>query len=233
MKKLLILSLLLISIYAFGQEDKKFKFGLSVNSGISDNIISSSSNTPTSVTTTYRKLEKPAFSYQISIFSDYPLSAQSKLRLGLGFSKTAYKTSKRKSSTAVPEPTIPEYTQFIWQHQDIVIPILYTQYLKNGASKFYFVSGLEPQIKINRTVKFNQWFSDGGSNTKQEEDNSTDFRKVNLNLTFGIGYDVKISSRSTIFIQPTFDCNILGISNKANLNRRIYSIGLTVGMILN
>jgi hypothetical protein len=181
----------------------------------------------------FRGIEKPAFAYQVNVFSEYDLNVKSKLRVGFGFSKTAYKTSKRKTSTAVPDPKLPEYSQFIWQHQDIVIPILYSKYFKKGTSKFYFIGGLAPLIKINRIVKFKEWFADGSSDTESNNDNSLDFKKLNVNLLLGIGYDINISSKNRIFIQPTFDCNILGISNQANLNRRIYSIGLTVGTIIN
>jgi hypothetical protein len=231
MKKLLTICCLILSINAFGQENKKFRFGLSLNPSISDNIISNSGNTPSGVLEIYRNLEKPIFAYEISIFSQYALSQKSNLRVGFGFSNTGYGTEKTKTSFAVPDPTKPDYTRFIWQHQDIVIPILYSRYLKKENGKFYFIIGIEPQINVNRDIILKQWFEDGSSKSDKYEDTSTEFRKVNVNLLVGIGYDIKISPKNKIFIQPTFDVNEFGISKSTNLNRRIYTIGLTIGSV--
>jgi hypothetical protein len=232
MKKSLTLFCLILSLSTFGQEVKKFKLGLSLNPSISNNIISNNGNTPKVVGSIFRSIEKPILAYEIGVFSEYDLNHKSKLRIGFGYSNAGYRTEKRKTLTAVPEPSLPEYTQFVWKHQDVVIPILYSKYLKNGLSKIYLIGGVEPQIKINRTVRFNEWFLNGSSNTNQNKDNSTEFRRINVNLVLGIGYDLKLSPKNRLFIQPTIDCNILGTSKNANLNRRIYCIGLTVGTLI-
>lgn len=98
---------------------------------------------------------------------------------------------------------------------------------------FYFIGGAEPQIKINRTSRLNKWYEDGTYSSDQWNDRSTSFRRINVNFVLGFGYDIKLSEKIRLFVQPTFDCNILGTSTNANINRRIYTYGLSLGTILN
>lgn len=231
MKKLFALLFFISTLNVFGQEEKKFKLGFALNPCISDNITSNNGKTPVVVNSVLNKIENPIFAYEIAIFSEYNLDLNSKLRFGIGYSNSGYKTNKQKSTVAMPDPVIPEYTQFIYKHRDIVIPVLYTRYLKNKLQNFYFIGGAEPQIKINRTSRLNKWYEDGTYSSDQWNDRSTSFRRINVNFVLGIGYDIKLSEKIRLFVQPTFDCNILGTSTNANINRRIYTYGLSLGTV--
>jgi hypothetical protein len=234
MKHLFTLLYLFVSIHAFGQasQDKKFRFGLSVNPCLSHRIITND-GAPVSVVNFYKRDEKPTLGYEFSVFSEYFFDVRSKLRIGLGFSKSAFKSSKQNLTPAIPSQDFPEYVRFFDGYRDIVIPILYTRSLKNEASDLYFIGGIEPQIKINRTKKEQQWFSDGRIETDRYEYTFTDFKRFNANIVLGIGYDIKISQKNSLFIQPTIDCNIFNVSSDATINRRIYTLGVTIGTTIN
>ena len=112
-----------------------------------------------------------------------------------------------------------------------MLPVLLRYNISRRPNKFYLIGGITPQIKISRITTTKLWYPSGEITTSKSDDNATAFRKVNANGTIGIGYDMKLSGKLNLFVQPTFDCNLLGTSRSASLNRRIYTIGLNMGLI--
>jgi hypothetical protein len=62
MKKSFILCFLLVlSACAYGQGNKKFKFGLSINPSISNNLLSNNGNVPSEVASFFRSIYTTVF----------------------------------------------------------------------------------------------------------------------------------------------------------------------------
>ncbi len=230
MKNTLLILTLLASIPSFGQ-DHKFRLGISLNAGLTDNFQSNDGSVPDVVANTYKNSEKRTLGYAAQVFVQYAASARLKLQGGIGYAKTGYATPKKELIFATPEPSAPKYSQFEYAHEDIILPFQARFNLSATKNTFYLVGGIGPLFKLKRLKTNTLWYEDGRTTRKTEDDTSTSFRTVNFNGSVGIGYDLKIARKMNLFVQPTFDCNLLGVSKPASLNRRIYSIGLNLGVI--
>lgn len=233
MKKILLLLSLLFPVIAFSQE-KKFKFGVVVNPNISNNFLSNDGSVPDAVAEVFADIEKFTWGHYDYLFTQYSINARFKIQIGTGYSQSGYVTKKKELRFSQPSPTDPEYSKFFYTYHDIIFPVLLRYNLGRRLNKFYLIGGIAPQVKISRTKTHKLWYPSGEITTQKTEDDphSTEYRKTNCNGTIGIGYDMEISGKLHLLIQPTFDCNLFGVFQSASLNRRMYTIGLNAGVIL-
>ncbi|MBC7777719.1 MAG: PorT family protein [Phycisphaerae bacterium] len=230
MKNTLLILTLLASIPSFGQSHK-FRLGVTLNAGLTDNFLSNDGSVPDVVATTFKNSEKSTLGYAAHAFAQYPASARLKLQLGIGYAKTGFDTPKRALVFEVPEPSGLKYIKFEFSHHNITLPLQARYNFSKKKNTFYLMGGITPLFKLKRSKTITSWYADGGKKRKTEEDTITSYRTVNFNGSIGIGYDLKVAKRMNLFFQPTFDFNLLGVSKSASLNRRIYSMGLSVGLI--
>ncbi len=229
MKQLLFLLSLFISLSLSAQN--KFHFGAVVSPVISGNILSNDGTVPGTVAETFRGLEKTVFGYTGYMFTQYKINEKWSILTGAGYAHTGYTTGKHSNLVfAQPEPSAIQSVRFSWIHQDIILPVLSRYNLTKRKNKFYVIGGLTPLLKLGRIKKQESGYLDGSSITKKEEDTVADYRKINLNGTIGIGYDLQLASKTSLFFQPTFDCNLLDTAKSGSLNRKIYAIGLNIGV---
>ncbi len=152
--------------------------------------------------------------------------------MGLGYARSAYRTQKTELFFEMPEPNAPKYLHFVFAQQDIVVPLWFKYAPFKRKHGFYLIGGPSAQIKLARTNILVSKYGNGKRSTRKTEDTATDYRTFNVNGAFGMGYDLPLSAKKHLFIQPTFDCNLLGTSKLVGLNRKIYSIGLHLGLII-
>lgn len=227
MKKLILPFFLFLAVTAFGQ-NRKFNFGLALNAGISDNFITGSS-LPAGQ---YKDLEQPRQGYYGYLFTQYPLNLQSRLQIGIGYSYTGFQDRVIKYQYATPEPTAPTHGQFSLDYHDVMAPILYRRQFSARKNGFYLIGGITPLFTVRREKIYKAWYENGSISKSYTVDQSTEFRRLNINGTLGVGYAFSIGGKTNLFIQPTFDCNLLGVSKAASVNRRIYLIGLNLGLVI-
>jgi len=230
MKKALLFLFLFASSLASGQTSK-FRFGLALNAGRTDNIQSNDGSVPNVVSNAYKDLEQRSIGYSGQIFTQYSTSSKFKLQVGMGYVRTEYATEIKELVFAQPEPNMPRYSKFEYSHQDLMLPIQARYNFSVKKNTFYVLGGISPLFKLKRSKTNTLWYADGSISSKTDDDSVTDYRTLNFNGSFGIGYDLKVAKKMNVFFQPTFDCNLLGASKSASLNRRVYSVGLSVGFI--
>ena len=228
MHKTIVLFFALCTCAVFAQTPK-FQFGIGAMPLWSDHIILSNGNASDDIVDLFKKNEKGRMGYMANIFAAYHINPKSSFRFGLGYSNTGYNNKKISLIFVNPEPAPPQSAQFSWIHHDITVPLLFKYYI-NAQKSFYLLGGIMPLIKLQRTTQQKLWYSDGTVSTQKFTDGQVDYWNVNANGTVGIGYQVPLFSKIHWFIEPTFSNNILGVAKSANINRRIFSIGLHTGI---
>ena len=206
----------------------KFNFGLALNTGISDNFITGSSLPAEQ----YKDLEQRKWGYYGYLFTQYPLSNKARLQIGMGYSRTGFQDAVLKYQYATPEPSAPTHGQFLFDYHDVMAPVLYRHQFSAGKNSFYLIGGITPLFNVRREKIYKAWYQNGSISETYTVDESTEFRRLNINGTFGVGYAFSIGGKTNLFIQPTFDCNLLGVSKAASVNRRMYLIGLSLGLVI-
>lgn len=176
--------------------------------------------------------ERGRLAYQGHIFTQYDFNPKLSLQVGLGYALTGYGNKKTKLIFATPEPTAPEYGKFFYSHQDIIMPLLLRYHFNNKQNRFYITWGLIPNVKILRYRIFKAWYDDGRIEKTRIEDDSDLYLPANISGAIGFGYDFVVHKKLHGFIQPILDYNLFSITGSTAIKRRIYTIGLSVGVIL-
>jgi hypothetical protein len=166
------------------------------------------------------------------VFGQYRLSPKWSLQLGLGYSNIGYRSSKKGLIFATPEPNGPNSGQFAYNYYDITIPLSARFHLGKKPSAFYVTCGMAPVIKLKRATTLTLWYEGGSHSSRTTEDNFGAYRDVNLNGIAGFGYEMSLGKKMRIYFQPTFECNILGVTKSTNIDRKLYSIGLATGWLI-
>lgn len=112
------------------------------------------------------------------------------------------------------------------------MPLLLRYHFNNKQNRFYITWGLIPNVKILRYRIFKAWYDDGRIEKTRIEDDSDLYLPANISGAIGFGYDFVVHKKLHGFIQPILDYNLFSITGSTAIKRRIYTIGLSVGVIL-
>ena len=216
-------------------QDRKFDFGLSLFPNYSIGITSNDGNTPTNVEEGFQDIEtwKPSFSS--TIFVEYQLNARSILGLGMGYQNNGERTKKLDlqygidpvTGMPISDPSLPTQIEFIYDHHNIEIPLYYRHLL---GSSFFVQIGASGIVNISNTITSKEYYADGEVKRNTEQDNSTDFRTLNIAGNLGFGMDYLRNEKISLFVLPYVQYGFFGISENASLNRNFLSLGISTGI---
>jgi hypothetical protein len=231
--KIQLLLFFICCVLGLQAQNGKFKVGILLNPNYSNAFYRQNGSVPGDVADKIKAQEEGHFGVYTNLFVQYALRNRWRLQFGLGYSQTALASAKQKYVAADPnDPLIPEYGHFVYKQQDIQIPMLLRFDLNKRKHQFYWIGGFTHQIKLKRNTIFERVYRDGRRVVTQSEDHSTEYKAYNINATIGLGMDFKLFEKLRWFLQPTFDCNLLGTSKSADLNRFIYTLGVSTGIVL-
>lgn len=228
MRNQLLLVLLLISNVAFAQSPK-FRFGLSLRPSVTDNILSSDGSVPTKVVNNLKYQELRDFGYSALLFAQYEASERMKFQIGVGYSKTGFSDRKVTLIYQTPEPAAPVYSKFSYAFHDLIVPVQLRYNLGKKQNGFYLLTGVSSVVKLSRTKTRTLWYPDDVKVSVTDEEKG--FSPLNINGIAGFGYDFKMAPKLNLLIQPSLECNLLGTTKSTALTRRIYSFGVSLGLI--
>lgn len=230
--KIHLLLFFICCVLTLQAQNGKFKVGILLNPNYSKAFYGQNGGVPDNVANKIKAQEEGHFGFYSNLFVQYAIRNRWCLQFGLGYSQTALASAKQKYVAADPnDPLIPEYGHFLYTQQDIQVPMLLRFDLSERKHRFYWIGGFTHQIRLKRNTIFERVYRDGRHVTTQSEDHSSEYKAYNINGTFGLGMDFKLSEKIHWFIQPTFDCNLLGTSKSADLNRFIYTLGVSTGVV--
>lgn len=230
MKKILLFALLLLPFLSFSQ--KKFTYGASFYPNLSSALYTAHDTVPQDWVDIYKERETVKTSYSIHVFGEYAINANSHLTFGLGFQNTGFANKKKELQFLVDPVTGivgggTVKVKYIWHN--IELPVHYKRYL---SSKTYVTLGLIGQYNLSMSSVAKTKPQDGKVERTKSVDDSEDFRNLNLAVGAGIGRDVIVNDKYSIFLQGYGQYGLLGLRKDAAINRNILSIGITTGIRL-
>ena len=245
MKKLIILLTLFAAFHskAIGQEQsvRKYRFGMSLNPQYSYRIYYAKKDFQFAKKL-YDSTETGKITYAVGSFAERSLSEKLTFRVGLNFMSGGFRTKKKTFTWGSdnnngqiqidPDPTIPREGYFVYNHQYFEIPIDF-QYFLSKNQHFYFNLGVAPNFNIHNSVTSHWFFIDGRKDVKKMEDKQTQYQKVGFTFQLGMGYNIKISEKITLDIQPRFQyfaTPLYKINIGGRANTFLYNAGLQIGV---
>jgi hypothetical protein len=229
MRNKLLLALLLISTVTFAQSPK-FRFGLSLRPAITDNILSSDGSIPSNVVNNLKYQELRDWGYSALLFAQYEANTRLKFQFGIGYSRTGYSTRRKALIYQTPEPGAPEYSKFEYAYHDLIVPVQLRYNLSKKQNTFYLLGGISTALKLSRTTTRTLWYANDKRVSVTDKDKDSNYNTLNLNGIAGFGYDIKVSPKINLWVQPSLECNVLGTAQSSGLTRRTYTFGISLGL---
>lgn len=236
MKQLALTTILFVFFALNGNtQTKKFSVGINLFPNFSAGIISNDGNTPGEVQASFDAIEtwKPCLSS--TFFVEYTINEKSMLGFGMGYQNNGEKTKKLQLIFAInPQtgqpiinPSDPSEAKFVYNRHNLELPIYYKRLF---GKRFYMqagVSGMFNLLNSSTTVKY---YLDDSKERNTSFDNSTDYRRFNLAADLGCGWNYLTREKFTLYVQPSLQYGILGVSKSASLNRNFLSMGISTGI---
>jgi hypothetical protein len=218
-------------------QEKKFEWVLNLFPSYSIGILTNDGTTPSSVRATIQHVETWKPSLSASVLAEYRWTEKSILGIGLGYQNSGERTKKLNyifgsdifPGNTAPDPSLPKQGKFIYNNHNLSIPLYYRHVF---GKKFFGQIGTSVLLNVSNTSTSVQYFADGSVERKITNDNSTEFRKVNVAANLGFGWDLIKTEKLTFYILPQAHYGIFGLSKKAPLNRNILLLGVSTGIRL-
>ncbi len=168
-----------------------------------------------------------------------------KLYLGIGL-KYLHKSYRHENSnlrfgnqfdpvTGTFDPSIPSGEdfngiEFRYLRHFIGFPIELAYHFQLKPNTFYLIAGSTPIYMANAT-NVAITFQDGDEvDRNKNKDRSTDFHKLNAELSMGLGRSILLSESVTLFIESRFSIFALSPTTHKMDKARLYAIGLAAGV---
>ncbi len=225
MKKLLLVGLVSILSSGIAQESK-FNIGGSIFPHLSSRILVND-NAPNGLEEVTIDISAGRVALSGNIFIAYEFSPKALLSIGLGYINFGERTQRIDLIPAMPDPAIPNQIRFINTYHNVEIPVNFQFYL---TPKLYANGGASGIINITNTAKSIGYFEDGSVDRTSATDNSIGFRRLNATINLGFGIDLIQNENLNFFIGPYAQYTILGLAQKASLNRKFLSTGFSTGI---
>ncbi len=238
MKQLALTTILFVFFALSGNaQTKKFAFGINFYPNYSAGIISNDGNTPVEAQSGFDAIEtwKPCLSS--NIFVEYTINEKSMLGFGMGYQNNGEKTQKLElifninpqTGQPIINPSDPSHAKFVYNRHNLELPLYYKRMM---GKYFYVQAGVSGMINLFNTNKTILYYYDNSKERNKYSDNSTDYRRFNLAANLGCGWNYLTREKCTLYIQPTLQYGILGVSKSASLNRNFFSMGISTGIKL-
>ena len=239
MKNIVLLILCFVIINKVNAQ-KKWSFGAEAFPNYSKGELKTTGNTNPSLVQLIDERETWKFCLSGLLFATYKLNSRSSIQFGLGYQNNGERTKYMQftygdmtdprtgfGSTTISDPNAIMGTKFYYNRHNIQIPILY-QF--NLTSRFYLKTGLSTIFNFSNTTTLQKHLLSGKRERSTENDTQTSYRGVNLSGQFGIGFDYVQRTNFSLYVQPTIEKFLIGVSTNAPINRVPLSLGIVFGV---
>ena len=222
------LLLLLFPSAIFSQS--KFEFGLSLGPTLGFPLYVDDGTAPDGVVDAIKDAETWAPGGSVTLLVKMHLSEKLGVRTGFGLVATGHGTKESDVNFPTPEPDAPESVKFIYRKNYLELPLQVDFKLGKGDAPdfFYLSGGASLWVNIsNKTVQV-ATFADGKKERTSSDDTTSDFRKSNILLQLGFGYEQELSKRMRLAIEPQAKMTLLTLwEEHVPLNRKLLTVGLS------
>jgi len=231
MKTTLICFFLLLTFFGFSQ-DKKFHFGIKINSFYNEDLYINDGNLNNRVEEIIKENEIGRISYSGSVFVSRSLSKRLSLSLGIGYMVNGMQTKLFSNFTTIDgspanDPLFPKSFHASYHRHHIEIPFNFNFKLNK---RLEVLAGLNTTINIQNLQKTTLIYNNGGKEITIRPSDLDSFRKINVYSTLGFNYDFISKEKISIFVQPFFQVALLKTFIDVPLNRRPMHFGISLGV---
>jgi Outer membrane protein beta-barrel domain len=157
----------------------------------------------------------------------YLITKKISIASGLLLSDKGERTKKYALGNAA-SGVLPVNNRFIYHYMYLDIPIKANYYILTGKLKLFVTAGMSANIfltqKTTSILDYNSRSSEKKTSTVE-----SDFSKINLAYTAGLGIDYPISTKMNFKLEPVYRRSITSVIN-APVKSYLYSVGLNVGL---
>lgn len=149
-------------------------------------------------------------------------------QMGLNFMDTGYRTIKTQVLPDDPDAANASQRRITYQNYFLEAPIdlyFYQALDDNNEFIFTFGTGVGYNLTNFRKQQLYQGDSKGDSSRETDPDNDN-FRKVAMEIRFGMGWETQLSERLSFALLPNFQFWTKGLYQDAGINRHLYAIGV-------
>lgn len=230
-KQLAFLTFILCFNFVASAQNKPYKFGISLNPNYSYRVYT---NDEKPVKDYFDSLHIGKFSYSIGLFVEKQISKRKRFRIGLNFMNTGFKTINRavNSSDSIFNgsfnPFVPYQYRMVFNNNYLEIPIDY-RYSPQPKQPLFFSFGIAPSFNISNRRVYIQYFENNTVKRNKQPNDLESYNKFGLALQFGLGYEIKLSSKIRIDIQPRFQYFLTHLFESSySANDRLFNTGLQI-----
>lgn len=225
MKQHLVLLFFFAATTAFAQT-KKFSVGISVMP-LWSNLIISRDGKPH----VYREDFNGTPGFVVLAMGEYQIKKRLALRTGLGYLRTGGYYQKIENLTwPQPSPNNPIALQSKLIHSDFITPIILKLHFGRRLNWYGLIGGTNV-IMIARTEKMISWYpGDRVETDKMDISGTENYRKLNHSGIIGGGYELHLTPKVHLFVEPTFTYNIGTVVKDVLFPYRTYTAGLNTGI---
>ncbi len=148
---------------------------------------------------------------------------------GLNFMETGYRTIKTLVLPDDPDAPNASQRRVVYQNYMLEAPLdLHFFQELDDKNEFFFTfgTGVGYNLKNFQTELLYRGESKGNK-TRQEDPDKDNFRRVAMEIRFGMGWESQLSERLSFALQPNFQFWTKGLYHQeATINRHLYSIGV-------
>jgi hypothetical protein len=147
--------------------------------------------------------------------------------LGLLYQELGYQTNRFDWPGADFETAEEQLTQRL-----ITLPATVNFYQELGRTdRFYFFMGLEAAYQLSIDETRTRYGRNGSQTEPIERPEDEEFRRSNVGLRTGLGWEHDFSSRLTLSMQPTFQYWFRPLLRSTDVvNRNLYNLGVRVAL---
>lgn len=233
MKNCLFAIVFLFSSSLFAQKPQGFQFGLNFTPHFTDVQYINDGTAPEGVETTIRETEHPRLGFAASLYSRYHFSNRFSVQLGLGYSNTGTLVPKKELEWSSPEPSQATDARFNYVFHNLIAPLQFRYVLRDGKLRWYVSALATPSYILKSENVAKVWNQDGSNETRPEEQDLSNYHRVNLAFGLGAGVEIPLGPKYSVSLQPYADMNVLKMrSDEVPLNRRYYAYGLQAAITL-
>lgn len=233
MKQLILITAMLISIAAFGQDTlnqkttatgfKRFLFGVTLSPDYCYRTLKNNDGSSWSSIIIDLRDEKevPKFGYTAGLNICYNISKHTVIEAGVHYSNKGYALKNtdltygliidpRLGFTYPVNGTLPTEAQFIYNHRYLDLPL--RAIFSFGENRMHFIAsaGVTTNILLKATQTSILGYANGDV-TKETKEELNDYKSINISPSISAGIDYGISNKINLRVEPTFRYGLLKI----------------------
>jgi hypothetical protein len=150
-------------------------------------------------------------------------------RMGLSFVETGYRTVREPIPDPAGAPIGASERREIFRNYHLEIPLeLDFSHNLDPNNLFFFTLGAAPSYNLwNRQLEV--FFAGDTQEQRPGEPPVEAFRRFNVALLCGMGWETALGPSLGLFVQPNFQFYLSGLLSEADINRSIYLFGIKTG----